>query len=116
MKLASFIGLAVAFAALLIAIKDSPAAEPVDIYVPPVPTTPQGTNAAILPPGSYHAVTANGVRLSGLVHSPGASQFPMPAKTPPASPKSKMPQRDPQLRFVPVQPQPQFPTLVLPSK
>jgi hypothetical protein len=95
-------------------VKTSHAAEPVDAYVTPVPVTPPGTNAAILPPGTYHAVQPNGVRLSGWVHSPYVSQFPMPTKTPSASPKAKMPQRDPQLRFVPVQPQ--FPTLVRPGK
>ncbi|RBP44297.1 hypothetical protein DES53_104116 [Roseimicrobium gellanilyticum] len=114
MKLVSFIGLAVFMTAVVISIRASMAAEPVDAYVTPVPTTPQGTSAAILPPGTYHAVTPGGVRLSGWVHSPYASQFPMPTKTPSASPKAKMPQRDPGLRFVPVQPQ--FPTLVRPGK
>lgn len=84
--------------------RTSNAAEPVDVYVTPVPVTPEGTSAAILPPGTYHAVTANGVRLSGWVHSSNTSVFPMPRQAPSASPKAKLPKRDPQLRFVPVQP------------
>ena len=90
------------------------AAEPVDVYVMPVPASPQGTSAAILPPGTYHAVTAHGVRLSGWVHSPDTDRFPMLKKASSLPPSAKMPQRDPQLRFVPVQPQ--FPTLVRPGK
>lgn len=82
----------------------SKAAEPVDAFVTPVPATPPGTSAAILPPGTYHAVTQDGIRLSGWVHSPGTSRFPMMKKAPSSPRKSKMPQRDPQLRFIPVQP------------
>ena len=93
-------------------LESSQGAEPMDGFVTPVPAPPERTSAAILPPGTYHAVTANGVRLSGWVHSPGTSRFPMLKKAPSASPKSKMPERDPHLSFVPVQPQ--FPTLVRP--
>lgn len=113
MKLAFFIGLALAMTAAGFAIKTTHAAEPVDAFVIPVPGNP-GTSAAILPPGTYHAVQSNGVRLSGWVHSPDASRFPMLNRAPSTPPNLTMPQRDPQLRFVPVQPQ--FPTLLRPGK
>jgi hypothetical protein len=94
---------ALAFGTLCVAL--SHAADPVDVFVPPVPATPPGTSAAILPPGTYHAVTSDGIRLSGLVHSPGsAARFPMPMRAPSAKHGTKLPKRDPQLRFVPVQP------------
>lgn len=80
----------------------SHAAEPVDVYVVPVPAASPGTSAAILPPGIYFAERPSGIRLSGWVHAPDASRFPMLKKAPSLPPKAKMPQRDPQLRFVPV--------------
>ncbi|QIF03757.1 hypothetical protein [Roseimicrobium sp. ORNL1] len=92
------------FGALFIVI--GKAAEPVDAFVTPVPAPSQGTGAAILPPGTYHAVTPDGVRLSGWVHSPDTSRFPTLKKAPSPPQKAKMPQRDPQLRFVPVEPGP----------
>jgi hypothetical protein len=103
---------AVTVALGVLLLESSKGAEPMDVFMTPVPAAPEGTSAAILPPGTYHAVTANGVRLSGWVHSPCTSRLPMLKKAPSASPKSKMPQHVPHLRFVPVPPQ--FPTLVRP--
>ena len=48
-KPATLICLAVAFAALVVTIRMGVAAEPVDVFVTPVPSTPPGTSAAILP-------------------------------------------------------------------
>jgi hypothetical protein len=73
------------------------------VYVVPVPAASPGTSAAILPPGTYFAERPNGIRLSGWVHSPDASRFPMLKKRPSIPPSVKIPQRDPQLRFVPVE-------------
>lgn len=120
MKLASFTGLAVAFSALVGTLRLGLAAEPryvpVDVFVTPVPTAP-GTTAAILPPGTYHAVRQDGVKLSGLIHSPDVSKFPMLSREPRASwPQVKTPAHNPGLRFVPVDPQPQGVTQVRPSR
>jgi hypothetical protein len=115
-KPATLICLAVAFTALTAAIKVGVAAEPVDVFVTPVPATP-GTTAAILPPSTYHAVRQDGVQLSGLVHSSDVAKFSMPSRAPSALwPQKKMPKHNPGLRFVSVTPQPQGMIRVQPSR
>ena len=103
-KPATLICLAVASVALVATIRVSVAAEPVDVFVIPVPTTPQGTNAAILSPGTYFAERSDGVRLSGWVHSPDTSRFPMLKMAPYPSPLAQhrhILKHHPGLRFVP---------------
>ena len=84
-----------------------PRYKPVDAYVTPVLPNP-GTTAAILPPGTYHAVQADGIRLSGLIHLPDVRAYSMPARPPATFPsRQDVLKSNPGLRFVPVQPQPE---------
>ncbi|MEZ0276030.1 MAG: hypothetical protein ACAH88_14075 [Roseimicrobium sp.] len=119
MKLASFIGLAVALAALVGTLRPGLAAEPryvpVDVFAQPA--QPPGTAAAILPPGTYYAVQPDGVRLSGIIHAPGISGYAMLSRPQPApSPRTHVLQHNPGLRFVPVDPQLQGITQARPSR
>lgn len=69
---------ALTFAILVVAttVTILPAAEP-----SPPPSTGEGRGSEFrviappLPAGSYHAVTVNGVRLSGIIASPGDTSF-----------------------------------------
>lgn len=78
--------------------------------VPPPPTTAgegRGSEFQVITPplsaGTYHAVTAGGVRLSGIIASPGDTSFSkMPAtQAAPRSPRAlpKIRTTDPNLRY-----------------